>query len=237
MSNCFVTLYKLDLIEKKNIKKNISTISFVEKNLEFQAIALFESLKKAHQSYFVKEIDALELYLFKYKNALFFLITGETITVSGWNSKVQQKLEKIINKINNENEKVIITDHTYSQARNSRRIRSLGGGLRRLLSVIKIDNEFLTNKEIIKNLEYFVILGNKKKLVTQIFAVEKNTKFNYEIKPKFTDLPLDQFLVLAKSIIFQHFSNGPEADAIQLIDDFQKDMKKEVDKLKNTFCC
>lgn len=237
MSTYFVVLHEVVITEKKHLNTNKQNLLFLEKVSESPETTLFKYLKELHQFTFFEEIGAIEVYIFKYKNRIFFLIVGQTITFSGWNLKIQQKLENFINQVTNKNEKVIITDYTYSQAVNSRRIRSLGGGLRRLLSVIKKDNEFLTNKEIIKALEYFVILGNKKKLVTQIFAVEKNTKFNYEIKPKITDLPLDQYLDVTKFKIFQHFSNDREPYAIKLIDDFQKDIKKEVDKFKNTFCC
>ena len=65
-----------------------------------------------------------------------------------------------------------LTDHTYSDYESSRRLRALGGGLRRILLIVKGCDEDLTNKQIIKDLEYSIILGSKDKLVTQIYAIE-----------------------------------------------------------------
>ena len=69
-------------------------------------------------------------------------------------------------------EKITLTDHTYYQHESSRRLRSLWGGLRRLLLIVQSDKNKLTNKQIIKDLEYFIILGNEEKLIYKIFAVE-----------------------------------------------------------------
>ena len=182
-------------------------------------------------------IGATEFYIFKYENAIFFLLSGQTIIYSGWNVQIQQNLEKFINQVNNQIQNVTFTDHTYFQVQSSRRLRSLGGGLRRILYLIKMDNSFLTNKKIIKNLQYFVILGNEEKLVTQIFAVEKNAKFTYQTESKNIDLPLDQYLNLVKSLIFEQLSNNQRIDTINLIENFQKDIKKKLDKSKQTFCC
>ena len=106
-----------------------------------------------------------------------------------------------------------------------------------MFSLIESSNELLTKKEIVKGLEYFVILGNKEKLVNQIFAVEKNVKFNYQIDSKNLNIPLDQHLILTKSQIFNHLSNDREGHTIKLVDNFQKEIKDKVDYFKKTFPC
>ena len=91
-----------------------------------------------------------------------------------------------------------LKDHTYSEAKNPRRLRSLGGGLRRLLSNLKKNDKSLTNKKIIENLAYLTLYGDDKKLVTQISAVENNTKFNSQIETKDKNsnyLPPVQYIV------------------------------------------
>ena len=47
-----------------------------------------------------------------------------------------------------------LTDSTYLDKKNSRRLRSLGGGLRRILLSIKDTEDFITNGEIIENINW-----------------------------------------------------------------------------------
>ena len=104
-----------------------------------------------------------------------------------------------------------LKDHTYSEAKNPRRLRSLGGGLRRLLSKVKEKAKSLTNKNIIKDLVYSTISGDEQKLLTQISAVENNTKFNYQIKTKdlnLNDLPVDEFLLLVQDKVDQEYKSN-----------------------------
>lgn len=69
------------------------------------------------------------------------------------------------------------------------RLRSLGGGIRRLLLIVQNNNNKLTNKQIIKDLEYFTILGNENKLVTQICAIENNTRLHNLTSTSFAHTP------------------------------------------------
>lgn len=67
----------------------------------------------------------------------------------------------------------------------------------------------MTNKDIIKDLDYFIILKNEEKLITQIFAVENNTKLYSQVEPKDTyliGLSLYQLLNIIKSQYFQKVS-------------------------------
>ena len=63
-----------------------------------------------------------------YRNAIFFLVVGETVIFSGWNIKMQQILEDYINQITDQVDKINLIDYTYSQTKGSIRLRSLGGG-------------------------------------------------------------------------------------------------------------
>ena len=47
-----------------------------------------------------------------------------------------------------------LTDSTYLDKKNSRRLRSLGGGLRRILLSIKDTEDSITNGEIIENINW-----------------------------------------------------------------------------------
>ena len=222
--------------EKKQLN-NCLTASFRKQNLESRTVIFFEFIKKKKQYLLSKEIDATEFYTFRYKNQLFLLLFGQIVLFSGWSQKIQQILEKSINQVDDQIENVYLKDHTYSEEKNSRRLRSLGGSLRKMFSLIESSDKVLTKKEIIKDLEYFVILGNKEKLVNQIFAVEKNAKLNYQIDSKNLKIPLDQHLNLTKSKILEHLSDDREGATIKLIDNFQKEIKDKIDELKKTFSC
>lgn len=117
------------------------------------------------------------------------LLSGETIIYSGWSSSVRQILENSINAVSNQVDKITLTDHTYSDHENSRRLRALGGGIRRLLLIVQNNKNKLTNKQIIKDLEYFTILGNENKLVTQICAIENNTRLHNLTSSSFAHTP------------------------------------------------
>lgn len=164
---------------------------------------LSEDANKADPFSLIKNIGIEDFYIFKYKNAVFFLITGKTIILNGWNLKIKEFLCNFINQV----ESVDLIDHTYAEEENSRRLHSLGGGLRRILTFSKkiekenkslIDISALTppkvvlkggkedtsikTKTILNNLKYETLLGDKGKLIKQLFAVEKNTKVNLEVK-------------------------------------------------------
>jgi len=154
----------------------------------------------------IKKIGITDFYIFKYKTVTFLLLIGQTILLNNWNLKIKEVLYKFINQIEN----VDLIDHTYAPGENSRRLHSLGGGLRRILAFSKEIEEckkvFTFSKEIIKynkslsniskedtstktktilnNLEYYTLLGDEEKLRKQLFAVEKNAKVNYQVEVK-----------------------------------------------------
>ncbi len=76
-----------------------------------------------------------------------------------------------------------LIDLTYlgtSKIKNSRRLRSLGGALRRIFSNIREaknkPNTVSSNNEIIKELKYYLILGNEEELEITKRAVLTNKK-------------------------------------------------------------
>ena len=179
---------------------------------------LSEDANKADPFSLIKNIGIEDFYIFKYKNAVFFLITGKTIILNGWNLKIKEFLCNFINQV----ESVDLIDHTYAEEENSRRLHSLGGGLRRILTFSKkiekenkslIDISALTptkvvlkkgkedtsikTKTILNNLRYYTLLGDEQKLRKQLFAVEKNTKVNYQAEVKSENGNLTEFNKLA----------------------------------------
>ena len=126
MVTSFIALYQIFFFEKKHLEKKILNEFLTDKDLKDRTVILFEFFSKKKQYLLSKEIDATELYIFRYKNALFLLLFGQTIPFSGWSQKIQQILEKSINQVDNQFENVDLRDHTYSEEKNSRRLRSLG---------------------------------------------------------------------------------------------------------------
>ena len=115
--------------------------------------------------------------------------TSKKAINEGVNEETDQAKKAINEGVNNEldeankaiNEANNAKEYSKSEAIQPRRLRSLGGGLRRLLVIIKEKDKFLTNKRIISELRIFAVLGDLEKLLTQLSAVENNTKFNYQI--------------------------------------------------------
>jgi hypothetical protein len=151
MMTSFTALYQVMFFEKKQLN-NCLTASFRKQNLESRTVIFFEFIKKKKQYLLSKEIDATEFYTFRYKNQLFLLLFGQIVLFSGWSQKIQQILEKSINQVDDQIENVYLKDHTYSEEKNSRRLRSLGGSLRKMFSLIESSDKVLTKKEIIKDL-------------------------------------------------------------------------------------
>jgi len=200
---------------------------------------------------FSKDVSMQEIYIFKYKRTFFVLLVGKTIILSGWHKKISQTFHKIINQIRISNKLKNLfnikpeicfssdfEDYTYSQAtKNPRRLRSLGGGLRRLLLNVRKNDKSLTNKKIIENLAYFTLSGDDKKLVTQISAVENNTKFNYQIEIKDINSnhlpPVQCLLQKYKKCLLQKYkkSNPNEIKKfIRQLEYCQKEMIQEIKK-------
>ena len=148
--------------------------------------SLYKYLMNLKNNTFFQDIGVEKYYIFRYKSDTsifaFFLLVGKTVTLSGWSSDISKKLKNKINEFFEKDEKNHITDCTYTDVKKSRRLRSLGGGIRRILSIIKKNNNNLTNKQIIKTLQHFEILGNKDQLIPVIDAVEGNKKMPNEKK-------------------------------------------------------
>lgn len=178
--NFYVALYKVDFIT--NGKQNN-----VEDNKQIMNLqTFFDNVNDFSQSPFCKDVGALEFYIFTYKCEIFIIISCQTYVYSGWNEDIERKMKSFINHPHNQVGSISFTDHTYSKQlpkeKTSRRLRSLGGGLRKILSLIKGGDESLTNKEIIKDLKHQILSGDEEKLKSQICAVEKNAKNLYEEK-------------------------------------------------------
>lgn len=128
------------------------------------------------------------LWLFKYRNAFFLLLGGKDILISGWSSRLQRSLEVSINQSCGRGNRVTLTDLTYSEAANSRRLHSLGGGLRRVIAVVRgemphftvkqvhTDTKLLSPRDVCVELESVAVVGSQEELHVSLFAVQKNAK-------------------------------------------------------------
>lgn len=182
-----MALYKVDFIT--NGKQN--NVEDYKQVMNLQTF--FDNVNDFSQSPFCKDVGATDFYTFTYKCEIFIIISGQTYVYSGWNEDIERKMKSFINHPHNQVGSIRFTDHTYSiqlsKEKTSRRLRSLGGGLRRILSLIKGGDESLTKKEIIKDLRHKILSGDEEKLKSQICAVEKNAKNLYEEKQQFNLSP------------------------------------------------
>ena len=119
-----------------------------------------------------------DLYLLRFRNAFFLLLRGKAITVTGWSSALQRSLEVSISQ--SSGDEFMLTDLTYSNHPRSRRLHSLGGGMRRVAAVVKGGEALFTSKQVYTDLEYSVVLGNEGKLINILFAIQNNTKFTQQ---------------------------------------------------------
>lgn len=129
----------------------------------------------------LSELNIKEFFLIDYNNILHCIIIGTKILVPGWSLKIKKILECYINKkIYLPNEfQFSLKDYTYWSHKadiKSRRLRSLGGALRRIISLHKnIYYENFYNEES-KNIQFYTVFGNNKKLHATYLAISQNKK-------------------------------------------------------------
>ena len=168
------------------IQNQSTQISFELKNI------LLERFKKITKPDFgIGDLGIREIYIFECQKYLFVLYAGQLTPFSGWNKKIKDSLEEKINKDCKEFEGISFIDHTYNSKgkekdKFSRRLRALGGGIRRLLENLA-DLTFLTKNEIFDNLDVYVISGNLKNINAQLFAIKNNTKLPNEMRVKMSN--------------------------------------------------
>ena len=69
-----------------------------------------------------------------------------------------------------------------------------------------VNDKSLTNKKIIEDLDYFIASEDGDRLLSQLSAVENNTKFNYQIKTKdiiLNHLPIDHSFAIIEEKVYQ----------------------------------
>ena len=136
-----------------------------------------------------------DLYLLRFRNAFFLLLRGKAMTVTGWSSALQRSLEVSINQSSGPGDEFTLTDLTYSNHPKSRRLHSLGGGMRRVAAVVKGDEAVFTSKQVYTDLEYSVVLGNEEKLTNKLWAIQNNTKFKQQ-----AEKPVEEVQQLAQQL-------------------------------------
>lgn len=138
------------------------------------------------------ELHLEEFFIIKSKKVLYFIVVGNMILIDDWNKKVHNLLENYIKKNSNFNGKNYFdfTDLTY-WAKNSevkpRRLRSVGGALRRILQDSKetysAKETYSVEETAFSDIDFYAILGNIDELKTIFLAVKTNKKI-----PKLAEL-------------------------------------------------
>ena len=181
-------------------RKNFNKMNFILKNI----INIFQDKKKLFSFCFNQgaELHLEEFFIIKYKTVVYLIVVGNMILIDNWNRKIQNLLENYIKKNGNFNDKnyFYFTDLTY-WATNSevkpRRLRSIGGSLRRILQDSKETEEETYSEEetylaketysaqetIFSDVEFYAIIGNIDKLKMIFLAVKTNKKI-----PKLAEL-------------------------------------------------
>ena len=159
------------------------------------------------------ELGIEQVYLFTCKLNIFVLYVGHLIPFNRWNDELKSTIEERLNKNCNGDGKISFIDHTYKRSKDengnykngedkkdktsSRRLRSLGGGIRRVVELTKESLEddskddskgdskgkTATNSEIFHSLKGSVIKisdkidgEDEKQLWAQLYAVQYNKK-------------------------------------------------------------
>lgn len=165
MENFCVILHQIDI-------KTQAT----QKELHLQAKNLCKNLQEIN----LAELGIGQGYLFTCKVSIFVLYVGYLIPFTGWNERLKSIIEERLN--HKTDEKITFIDHTYKIGDDtSRRLRSIGGALRRIVDISKKEATELTLKQIFRYLKDFLIVitektGQENQLSAQLFAVQYNKK-------------------------------------------------------------
>lgn len=201
MKTKYYTLFKLtlvahvvqDLLIKEMTGRkstNFNKMNSIFKNI----INIFQDKQKLFSFCFNQEAELKleEFFIIKYKTVFYFIVVGNMILIDNWNRKVHNLLENYIKKNSNFNGKNYFdfTDLTY-WAKNPevkpRRLRSVGGALRRILQDSKetysAKETYSVEETTFSDIDFYAILGNIDELKTIFLAVKTNKKI-----PKLAEL-------------------------------------------------
>ena len=193
MKTKYYTLYKLTLLSHVFIDSILKTV-----------INIFQDKKKLFSFCFNQgaELHLEEFFIIKYKTAVYLIVVGNMILINNWNGKVQNLLENYIKKNSNFTGKNYFefADLTYWSKNpevKPRRLRSIGGSLRRILILEDIkktysaDETYSVKENTFPDVDFYAIIGNIDKLKTIFLAVKTNKKIS-----KLTEL--DTVILLEK---------------------------------------
>jgi len=194
MDNLYVTLYTFEP-QKKSYKHNKNKVYSNNKEnfIHFKNQILLAFLKDSDFKNFnkIREVNIKEFFLIDYNNILHCIIIGTQILVPGWSLEIKKVLNFYINKkISLPHQlEFYLKDYTYwSQNADikPRRLRSLGGALRRIISLHKkIYYENFYNEEN-KNIQFYTVFGDNEKLQATYLGVSQNKKIT--VNQKSTDI-------------------------------------------------
>ena len=196
MNNLYVTLYTFELKKNKHQDNKNKVFSDNKENfMHFKNQILLAFLKDPDFKNLNKlsELNIKEFFLIDYNHILHCIIIGTQILVPGWSLQIKKVLEFYINKkIYLPNQfQFSLKDYTYWSHNadiKPRRLRSLGGALRRIIFLHKnIYYDVFYNKEN-KNIQFYTIFGNNKKLQATYLGISQNKKIIVNQKPISIDI-------------------------------------------------
>ena len=190
MDNLYVTLYTFQ--PEKNYQHNKNKVSSnTKKNFKSELLQVFLKNPDFQNFNGISELNIEEFFLIDYNDILHYIIIGNQILVPGWSLKIKEILEFYIKTkmYLRDQREFYLKDYTYWSQNpdvKPRRLRSLGGALRRIISLHK--NIYYENfyNEKKKDIKLYTVFGNNKKLQATYLGVSQNKKI---IKNKVVDFP------------------------------------------------
>ncbi len=231
MDNLYVALYTFE--SQKNYQHNKNKVSSNNKeNFKNQILQAF--LKNPNFNNFngISEFNIKEFFLIDYHDILHCIIIGTQILVPGWSLKIKKILECYIKKkiYLPDQFEFYLRDYTYwswNADIKPRRLRSLGGALRRIISLHKnIYYENFDNEEN-KNIQLYTVFGNNKKLQATYLGVSQNKKiienkkenYHFNENDKIFNFPYENLYQIKKNKYLTELNNEKVSEIYKEVDD------------------
>lgn len=200
MENFYVALFSIE--NKTNNDLDKINFYFTKKDeFNFQEFFLSHFLENYNfvNSNIQTEFKIQEFFVIEFHTQFYCIITGEQIIVPGWSLQMKTIIENTIRqKISSHHFcDFSMKDYTYWSENSNitpRRIRSVGGALRRIILLSKKNKDtffstFSFHEEKNIPIKFHAVLGNKKKLQAIYSAVSQNKK----IFKKFSSFSQEKF--------------------------------------------
>ena len=231
MKNIYYTLYKLDGFSNKD---------YTEVNNYFEKIIfVFQDENKLFNFQVVTQLQLQEFFIVKCKKLLYFVFVGNAILIDSWNTEIKNRLRIYIEKNVDTNSiyDFPLQDFTYlakDKTTKPRRLRSVGGALRRILEDIR--KLYWQEDTILTEVKFYAIMGNNEKLKATFVAVKSNKKI-----PKLEQINI-QLLSKKQTNVYEklskpnmrnkHFTENYLYNIIHAVSETNAD-KKKLEKINN----